>query len=185
MANRNNSGFGFRKIVIPITTEKIIFYNSHKPIVIKFRNNNTKALELLMKGINSLCLCDDDWKRTVFRKPLIVYALEPVTKYGQHYYLRIVTTSKAPKNYLSICVEKTGCPLTFPFLCIIQIRSQNYTDCGTIATLNMEHLVPETVRNSIGEHAYKMQTHFPGISNFIKSCTNYRHSYCHTEIIDT
>ena len=185
MEKTATSQFGYNnKVTIATSTQKVIFYNPFKPMVVKFKNKRANNIELITTGITSLCLCNYWWRESVFKKSMWVQIREPFRTKGENYYLQEVATPKGTENFLSICVKKVGEVLPLPYLCFIQIRSQNYTDCGTRASSNIESHIPNSVRRSLTVTAYKMDTYFYGPGNFEKSCTNIGNSCLNDELMD-
>jgi len=165
-------------VLIPTTTQKLIFYNPYKMVTLKFKNRRTQTLDVLLPGLSSLCLCDILWRATVLSRKMIVLISEPNYPRQEKYYLQKVTTPQGTANYLTICVQMIGALLPVPYLCIMQTRSKKYTDCGTKAVMNLECVVPEMVREKLARCAYKMRTQFTGPGNYRKSCTDFLHEYC-------
>jgi hypothetical protein len=165
-------------VLIPTTTQKLIFHNPYKPVTIKFKNRSTQTLDILLPGMSSLCLCDTQWRSTVLKRKLIVLIHEPNVPRAEKYYLQKVSTPKGTAHHVTICVKMLHDLLPVPYLCMIQIRSKKYTDCGTKAVLNLECLVPESVREKLADCAYVMRTHFTGPGTFKFSCTDIFHKYC-------
>jgi hypothetical protein len=69
MKKTATSQFGYNnKVTMATSTQKVIFYNPYKPMVVKFKNKRANNIELITTGITSLCLCNYWWRESVFKK---------------------------------------------------------------------------------------------------------------------
>ena len=170
--------FLHRKIVIPRSTMKIIFYNVFLNVLIVFENSKTYTIEVLFKGMRSLCLCDKNWRKTVLSRRLTVCTLKPMDKQERYFYLQKVDTPNAPPGHITICVKTIDKVFSMSFLSMMQIRSINYTDCGKEAAERFQGQLPIPCIKWLSASATKMTTEFFGIGNHIRPCTAYQHFYC-------
>jgi len=134
----NSADAQYTITVKPIVT-KIVFYNPHEPIMIEFEYGyRFPANEVIVGGISSLCMCNAKWRTAVHARHMKIQVDEITHNGSSKYYLRQITAVASDANTLHICVEKRGVILELPFLCMMQIRSKNFVDCGHLAVRNLQ-----------------------------------------------
>ncbi len=158
---------------------KIVFFNPYESAVaVAFKNPHSQTADILSPGISSLCMCDYFWRKTVFSSPIAVWLAEPciTSSTMPSYYLRRVPMKR--RGYIAFVVQKHGRPLSLSYMAIMEARLRNYYDCGTKSAMSFQELVPEFVREAMGDHAHKLRTKFHGKGNYVRPCTNILHSVC-------
>jgi len=172
------------KIALESNIMKIVFYNPHEPIMIEFDYGyRYPTQEVIIGGISSLCMCNAKWRTAVHANHMTIQ-VDKITHDGSsRYYLRKVTAEAGDANILHICVEKRGSILELPFLCMMQLRSRNFVDCGHLALRNLQQALPRPVRQIVGMHSYQLPTQFFDMEHETvrRSCTNYSHRYCEVQ----
>ena len=173
-------------ITVKANVTKVVFYNPYEPVMIEFEYGyRLPANEVLIGGINSLCMCNAKWRTAVHAKHMKIQVDQKTHDGASKYYLRQITAVASDANTLHICVEKKGAILELPFLCMMQIRSRNFVDCGHLAVRNLQEILPHPVRRIIGIHSDQLHAQYFDMEGETvrRSCTNYDHRYCEVQHI--
>jgi len=182
MAARLKFTFGISLwISIPIGTTKIVFYNNYDSQNLILKTHSSEfSHETAHKGVSSICVCNKTFMKFLGNENIKVQVHQPSMKRKERYYLRMLQIEKGQKGFVYICVEQIGNPLPLPFLCMMQVRSKFYEDCGYKTLYRINEPLPEPVREMIVKHAHILKPVFKCLESNVPYivCNNTDHLSC-------
>ena len=130
MARLNDGYIHEERYTVENDARKLIFFNPFRALRVEFfGNRDNYAIDLVLGGVSSMCLCNPAW-REQFLEPGLSMQLQRGNSRNNSYFLQPIYARNMPIGYyaLKVCtVDEIYDP---DFLRVINRRSQDYTDYG-------------------------------------------------------